>query len=50
LQIQRSPNILLILGTSAVAHLREHRNAVTLALPENVLAEQGRRSVPDRSE
>jgi pyridoxine 4-dehydrogenase len=37
--LQRSPNILLIPGTSSVAHLRENVKAATLALPEDVLAE-----------
>jgi pyridoxine 4-dehydrogenase len=36
--LQRSPNILLIPGTSSVAHLRENVKAATLALPEDVLA------------
>jgi aryl-alcohol dehydrogenase-like predicted oxidoreductase len=36
--LQRSPNILLIPGTSSVAHLRENVQGATLALPEDVLA------------
>ena len=36
--LQRSPNILLIPGTSSVAHLRENVAAATLTLPEDVLA------------
>ena len=35
----RSPNILLIPGTSSVEHLRENVNAATLELPQDVLAE-----------
>ena len=31
--LQRSPNILLIPGTSSVAHLRENLAAADLALP-----------------
>ncbi len=37
--LQRSPNILLIPGTSSVDHLRENVTAATLQLPANVLAE-----------
>ncbi len=37
--LHRSPNILLIPGTSSVAHLRENLAAATLKLPEEVLAE-----------
>jgi pyridoxine 4-dehydrogenase len=37
--LQRSPNILLIPGTSSVEHLRENVQAATLALPEEVFAE-----------
>jgi pyridoxine 4-dehydrogenase len=37
--LQRSPNILLIPGTSSVAHLRENIEAAALALPETELAE-----------
>ncbi|MGH8184099.1 MAG: aldo/keto reductase family oxidoreductase [Rhodanobacteraceae bacterium] len=36
--LQRAPNILLIPGTSSVAHLRENLAAAELALPANVLA------------
>jgi pyridoxine 4-dehydrogenase len=35
--LQRSPNILLIPGTSSVAHLRENLKAATLQLPSEVL-------------
>ncbi len=35
--LQRSPNILLIPGTSSVGHLRENLSAATLQLPEDVL-------------
>jgi pyridoxine 4-dehydrogenase len=36
--LQRSPNILLIPGTSSVAHLRENLKAATLQLPSEILA------------
>ena len=35
--LQRSPNILLIPGTSSVAHLRENLAAVDLVLPPEAL-------------
>ncbi len=35
--LQRSPNILLIPGTSSLAHLRENLNAATLKLPRETL-------------
>lgn len=37
--LQRSPNILLIPGTSSVEHLRENLQAATLQLPSEVLAD-----------
>jgi pyridoxine 4-dehydrogenase len=37
--LQRSPNILLIPGTSSVAHLRENLKASTLAIPREVIAD-----------
>ncbi|MCP3782921.1 aldo/keto reductase family oxidoreductase [Micromonospora sp. A3M-1-15] len=37
--LQRSPNILLIPGTSSVAHLRENVSAAALTLPDDALAE-----------
>jgi pyridoxine 4-dehydrogenase len=37
--LQRSPNILLIPGTSSVAHLRENVAAAALSLPADALAE-----------
>jgi pyridoxine 4-dehydrogenase len=37
--LQRSPNILLIPGTSSVGHLRENLNASTLQIPAEVLAD-----------
>ena len=37
--LQRSPNILLIPGTSSVAHLRENVAAASLVLPEDAVAE-----------
>ena len=36
--LQRSPNILLIPGTSSVQHLRENLNATSLELPYDVIA------------
>ncbi|SDV47585.1 aldo/keto reductase family oxidoreductase [Chitinasiproducens palmae] len=36
--LQRSPNILLIPGTSSVAHLRENLAAASLRLPDDALA------------
>jgi pyridoxine 4-dehydrogenase len=36
--LQRSPNILLIPGTSSVQHLRENLDAATLAFPAEILA------------
>jgi len=35
--LQRSPNILLIPGTSSVAHLRENLSAAALQLPEDIV-------------
>jgi pyridoxine 4-dehydrogenase len=40
--LQRSPNILLIPGTSSVGHLRENLAAATIELPARVLAELDR--------
>jgi aryl-alcohol dehydrogenase-like predicted oxidoreductase len=37
--LRRSPNILLIPGTSSVAHLRENVAAAALELPAEVTAE-----------
>lgn len=37
--LQRSPNILLIPGTSSVEHLRENVEATTVQLPTDVLAD-----------
>ncbi|HEY6332573.1 MAG TPA: aldo/keto reductase family oxidoreductase [Blastocatellia bacterium] len=37
--LQRSPNILLIPGTSSIGHLRENLEAAALDLPSNVIAE-----------
>jgi pyridoxine 4-dehydrogenase len=39
--LQRSPNILLIPGTSSLAHLRENITAAALTLSENELSELG---------
>ena len=35
--LQRSPNILLIPGTSSIAHLRENLSAASLELPKDIL-------------
>jgi pyridoxine 4-dehydrogenase len=40
--LQRSPNILLIAGTSSVAHLRENVAGAALTLPEDALRELNR--------
>jgi aryl-alcohol dehydrogenase-like predicted oxidoreductase len=40
--LQRSPNILLIPGTSSVGHLRENLAAAALQLPAELLAELDR--------
>ena len=37
--LQRAPNLLLIPGTSSVAHLRENVAAATLTLPEDALSQ-----------
>ena len=37
--LQRAPNILLIPGTSSLAHLRENLAAAELKLPSDALAE-----------
>jgi aryl-alcohol dehydrogenase-like predicted oxidoreductase len=37
--LQRSPNILLIPGTSSVGHLRENLSAATLRIPSEAIAE-----------
>src|SRR5258705_5432123 len=37
--LQRSPNILLIPGTSSIEHLRENLQAAALELPSNAIAE-----------
>jgi pyridoxine 4-dehydrogenase len=36
--LQRSPNVLLIPGTSSLGHLRENLNAATLRLPPEIVA------------
>jgi aryl-alcohol dehydrogenase-like predicted oxidoreductase len=40
--LQRSPNLLLIPGTSSVAHLRENVTGAALTLPEDELTELNR--------
>jgi aryl-alcohol dehydrogenase-like predicted oxidoreductase len=37
--LQRSPNILLIPGTSSVKHLRQNLDAATLHLPSQMIAD-----------
>jgi aryl-alcohol dehydrogenase-like predicted oxidoreductase len=37
--LQRSPNILLIPGTSSITHLRENLGAATLRLPSELIAD-----------
>jgi pyridoxine 4-dehydrogenase len=37
--LQRSPNVLLIPGTSSIGHLRENLNAATLQLPSKMIAD-----------
>jgi pyridoxine 4-dehydrogenase len=37
--LERSPNILLIPGTSSVKHLRENLNAATLHIPSEMIAD-----------
>ena len=37
--LQRSPNILLIPGTSSLAHLHENLKAATLSLPTEMIAD-----------
>jgi len=37
--LQRSPNMLLIPGTSSVEHLRENLQAAALELPSHAIAE-----------
>jgi aryl-alcohol dehydrogenase-like predicted oxidoreductase len=37
--LQRSPNILLIPGTSSIQHLRENLNAATLQIPPAIIAQ-----------
>ena len=39
--LRRAPNILLIPGTSSVAHLRENLAAATLDLPDDAFAQLG---------
>jgi len=38
--LQRSPNILLIPGTSSIDHLRENLDAAELELPSSAIAER----------
>ncbi len=51
--LQRSPNILLIPGTSSLAHLRENLKAATLKLPPDVIANLnsiGKPSAPSKKD
>lgn len=45
--LHRSPNILLIPGTSSLAHLRENMQAQTLELSDEVLAQLDAIGKPD---
>ena len=45
--LQRSPNILLIPGTSSLGHLRENLSADTLQLPEEMKAKLNKIAPPD---
>ena len=47
--LERSPNMLLIPGTSSVTHLRENLEASRLTLPDKELAELNRLAQPLRS-
>jgi aryl-alcohol dehydrogenase-like predicted oxidoreductase len=47
--LQRSPNILLIPGTSSVQHLRENLEAATLALPSDAVAKLNRIALKSES-
>lgn len=47
--LRRSPNILLIPGTSSVAHLRENLAAANLQLPTDALDVLNRIGSPDAS-
>jgi aryl-alcohol dehydrogenase-like predicted oxidoreductase len=40
--LHRSPNILLIPGTSSLGHLRENLSAATLQLPPEIIADLDR--------
>jgi aryl-alcohol dehydrogenase-like predicted oxidoreductase len=40
--LQRAPNLLLIPGTSSIAHLRENIAAAALELPDGLQQELGR--------
>ncbi|HEV2979789.1 MAG TPA: oxidoreductase [Solirubrobacteraceae bacterium] len=44
--LQRSPNILLIPGTSSVTHLRENVNAAAVRIPDELLSELDRLHSP----
>jgi len=44
--LQRSPNILLIPGTSSLKHLRENLQAATLQIPSEVLSDLDSISIP----
>lgn len=48
--LRRSPNILLIPGTSSVAHLRENIAAAALALPDDAMAQLGTMGMAEAAE
>jgi aryl-alcohol dehydrogenase-like predicted oxidoreductase len=47
--LRKSPNIILIPGTSSVAHLEENLAARSVALSEDDMATLEALSIPDRS-
>jgi pyridoxine 4-dehydrogenase len=46
--LQRSPNVLVIAGTSSVEHLHENLRAATLKLPAEIVVQLDRALPPDR--
>lgn len=48
--LQRSPNVLLIPGTSSLAHLRENLQAAALEIPSEVIADLDLIGVPAQAE
>jgi aryl-alcohol dehydrogenase-like predicted oxidoreductase len=47
--LRRSPNVLLIPGTSSIAHLRENLAAAELTLPEDAAAEMDALAMSEQS-